>query len=56
MRLRAEIAHHYWSEDERYQILIEADPVIQDAIDLLPEAKALYEKSLQMEEQQAHSN
>jgi carboxyl-terminal processing protease len=44
-RMRAEIAHHLWSENERYHVLIAEDPVVLDAIDLLPQAEALFKES-----------
>ena len=39
--MKAEIARTLWGEPQRYQILIEADPELQEAMSYLPEAKLM---------------
>ncbi|MCA9756388.1 MAG: S41 family peptidase [Candidatus Eisenbacteria bacterium] len=39
--IKAEIARTLWGEPQRYQILIEADPELAEAMSLLPEAKLM---------------
>lgn len=39
--LKSEIARNLWGENARYHVLIEADPVLQEAIRLLPEAQLM---------------
>jgi carboxyl-terminal processing protease len=39
--MKAEIARTLWGEPQRYQILIEADPELREAMSYLPEAKLM---------------
>ncbi len=54
--LRAEVANHLWGDDERARILIQDDPAIHAAIDLLPQAADLLTESRRIEAGQASSN
>ncbi len=53
LSLKAEIAHHLWGDDERFQVIIRPDPVLKRALELLPEAEALLTESLRLEEKRA---
>lgn len=51
--IRAEIARYLWGETERYQVLVAADPAVQRAIEMLPEATAMLAESQRIEAQRA---
>lgn len=51
--LRAEIANHFWGDNERYRILIQDDPAIARAIGLVPRAEALLVETRRIEAQRA---
>jgi carboxyl-terminal processing protease len=51
--IRAEIAHHLWGDEERYRIMIQDDPAIHRAKELLPQAHAILAESMLIEEERA---
>jgi len=51
--LKAEIGRYLWSETERYRILIADDPALRRAIELLPAAQAMLDRSTRIEAEQA---
>jgi carboxyl-terminal processing protease len=53
--IRAELANRLWGEDERYRILIQDDPAVHRAIELLPQALELLNTSQRIEEMRAQS-
>jgi len=54
--IRSALANHLWGEEQRYRILIQDDPAVHRAIELLPAAKTLLEKSRRVEEMSASSD
>ncbi len=53
--IRSEIAHHFWGEDARYQIVIADDPVIHQALELMPQAAAMLAETKHIEQQRAQN-
>jgi carboxyl-terminal processing protease len=53
--IRAELANHFWGDDERYRIMIQDDPAVHHAIELLPEAAEMLIESQRIEELQRAS-
>jgi hypothetical protein len=51
--IRAEFAHHLWGDEERYRIMIQDDPAVHRAKELLPQALAILAESRRIEEQRA---
>ncbi len=54
--IRSALANHLWGDEQRYQILIQDDPAVHRAIDLLPAAKELLERSKQIEAMRVSSD
>lgn len=54
--LRAEVANHLWGDDERARIMIQDDPAVHAAIDLLPQAAELLAESRRIEAAQASTD
>jgi hypothetical protein len=42
--IKAEIARNLWGENERYHVLIEADPELQEALSYFPQAVLMAQK------------
>jgi len=47
--LKAEIGRYLWSEEERYRVLIEEDPALRRAVELMPEAESMLAASQRIE-------
>lgn len=54
--IRAELANSLWGDDERYRILIQDDPAVHRAMELLPDAADLLKASKRIEEMRAHND
>ena len=54
--LRSEVAQHYWGDDARYQVLIAADPAVERAVELMPQAAALLAETRRIEQQKVQNN
>ncbi|MBD3337116.1 MAG: S41 family peptidase [Candidatus Eisenbacteria bacterium] len=48
--LRAEMARNLWGKNERVQILMDADPVVPQALELLPQARMMAEGEIPPQE------
>ncbi|MBD3235171.1 MAG: PDZ domain-containing protein [Candidatus Eisenbacteria bacterium] len=51
--IRSEMARFLWGENMRYRVLVAADPAVQRAVELLPEASAMLAESERIEAKRA---
>lgn len=51
--LQAEIARYLWGEEERYRVILQDDPVLRRARELLPDAQAMLAETGRLERLQA---
>jgi carboxyl-terminal processing protease len=51
--LRSEFARYLWGENERWQVLVSADPMVREALALLPQAETMLAETRRIEAEQA---